>query len=68
MAADFSLMTFEHRKVDERERAEWIRGNKKSKGSSRREHINKLHFTHFSPHPAGIWRVPQRPLPEIHVS
>lgn len=51
--------------VGERERAEWIRGSEKS---SRREHINKLHLIHFSPHPAGIWRAPQKLLPETHVS
>ena len=58
-------LTCEHEKFGEKERAEWIRGNEES---SRREHINKLHFTHLSPHPAGIWRAPQKLLPETHVS
>lgn len=54
-----SWLTCEREKVGERERAEWIRGKEESSG---REHINKLHFTHFSPHPAGIWRAPEKPL------
>ncbi len=58
-------LTCERERVGETERAEWIRGNEKSRG---REHINKLHFTHFSPHPTGIWRAPQKLLPETHVS
>lgn len=45
-----------------------LEATRRAKERNSREHINKLDFTRFSSHPAGIWRAPQKLSPVTLVS